>query len=185
MNPLNLSTCPLSGSNLIEAGAGTGKTYTITGLFLRLILEEKLTIDRILVVTFTEAATEELRGRLLRRLQEALQAFSRGKSDDPFLSDLLHRHQQDPSAPQGEGRRSSCCPGRKGCSSPGEIESQVEEEGTGEEKSYGQAKSSRQKSPGQEESRGEKEGRGEESASQEESSGEEEGASSKESASQA
>jgi exodeoxyribonuclease V beta subunit len=98
MNPLNLSTCPLSGSNLIEAGAGTGKTYTITGLFLRLILEEKLTIDRILVVTFTEAATEELRGRLLRRLQEALQVFSRGQSDDPFLSDLLHRHQQDPSA---------------------------------------------------------------------------------------
>jgi exodeoxyribonuclease V beta subunit len=55
-------SAPLEGINLIEASAGTGKTYTITTLFIRLILEKHLTVDKILVVTFTEVATEELRG---------------------------------------------------------------------------------------------------------------------------
>ena len=54
---------PLTGTNLIEASAGTGKTYTIAGLFLRLILEKQLTVNQILVVTFTKAATEELKER--------------------------------------------------------------------------------------------------------------------------
>lgn len=70
--PFDLATAPLSGVNLIEAGAGTGKTYTITGLYLRLILERALPVDRILVVTFTRAATEELRDRIRGRLREAL-----------------------------------------------------------------------------------------------------------------
>ena len=39
MNPFNLTTDPLEGVTLIEAGAGTGKTYTLTGIFLRLIVE--------------------------------------------------------------------------------------------------------------------------------------------------
>ena len=55
---------PLEGTNLIEASAGTGKTYTIAGLFLRLILEKGIPIDKILAVTYTEAATEELRNRI-------------------------------------------------------------------------------------------------------------------------
>ena len=51
-----------SGRLLIEASAGTGKTLTITGLVLRLLLERAdLTIDQILVTTFTELATAELR----------------------------------------------------------------------------------------------------------------------------
>ena len=54
---------PIEGTNLIEASAGTGKTYTITGLFLRLLLEKKLSVNEILVVTFTESATEELKDR--------------------------------------------------------------------------------------------------------------------------
>jgi len=63
MNPaaiekLDPFSAPLQGTNLIEASAGTGKTYTITTLFIRLILEKNLTVDKILVVTFTEAATE-------------------------------------------------------------------------------------------------------------------------------
>ena len=45
MDTLNLCTIPLSGTTLIEAGAGTGKTYTIAGLFLRLILEQDLSVD--------------------------------------------------------------------------------------------------------------------------------------------
>jgi exodeoxyribonuclease V beta subunit len=56
------------GVTLLEASAGTGKTFTIAGLFLRLLLEERLTVGQILVVTFTEAATAELRGRIRERL---------------------------------------------------------------------------------------------------------------------
>jgi exodeoxyribonuclease V beta subunit len=57
---------------LIEASAGTGKTYTIAGLFVRLLVEKKLTVDRILVMTFTRKATAELRDRIFRRLRECL-----------------------------------------------------------------------------------------------------------------
>ncbi len=62
---------PLDGVNLIEASAGTGKTYTIAGLYLRLVLEKGLYPENILVVTFTQAATNELRERIRRRLEEA------------------------------------------------------------------------------------------------------------------
>ena len=51
----NLLDSALEGTNLIEASAGTGKTYTIAGLFLRLLLEKRLSVKEILVVTFTEA----------------------------------------------------------------------------------------------------------------------------------
>lgn len=69
---------PLAGMHLVQASAGTGKTYTIGSLVLRLILEdppageEPRTIERILVVTFTNAATAELRGRIRERLVGAL-----------------------------------------------------------------------------------------------------------------
>ncbi|MBW2738865.1 MAG: UvrD-helicase domain-containing protein, partial [Deltaproteobacteria bacterium] len=52
MNNFDLINTPLSGINLIEASAGTGKTYAITGLLLRLILEKGMLIDQILVVVF-------------------------------------------------------------------------------------------------------------------------------------
>jgi exodeoxyribonuclease V beta subunit len=80
---------PLQGTNLIEAGAGTGKTYAITALFLRLILEKALFVDQILVVTYTVAATEELRDRIRRKLREAIAAFSSGQSEDQFMADLV------------------------------------------------------------------------------------------------
>ena len=67
MKPLNVLEIPLQGRRLIEASAGTGKTYTITTLFLRLLLERHLRIDQILVVTFTRAATAELRARVRAR----------------------------------------------------------------------------------------------------------------------
>ena len=71
----DLLTSPCEGTSLIEASAGTGKTYAITGLALRLMLEKKLLINEILVVTFTEAATNELKDRIRRRLREALAWF--------------------------------------------------------------------------------------------------------------
>ncbi len=78
----------LSGRNLIEASAGTGKTYAIACLYLRLLIEKELTPEQILVVTYTEAATEELRGRIRGRIREALEVFSGGETTDPFLTGL-------------------------------------------------------------------------------------------------
>jgi exodeoxyribonuclease V beta subunit len=77
---MDLRTAVLDGTTLIEASAGTGKTYTLAGLFLRLVLEKRLTVDQVLVVTFTDAATEELRGRIRERLVEILAVL---ESDQP------------------------------------------------------------------------------------------------------
>ncbi|MDO4682741.1 MAG: UvrD-helicase domain-containing protein [Lautropia sp.] len=82
---------PLYGNSLIEASAGTGKTYTIAALYLRLVLgssgegaarhepaRRALLPPEILVVTFTEAATLELRDRIRARLSEAAAFFRTG-----------------------------------------------------------------------------------------------------------
>jgi exodeoxyribonuclease V beta subunit len=67
------SETPLpTGVTMLEASAGTGKTYSIASIVLRLVVEEGLGIDELLVVTFTEAATAELRDRVRRRLRDAL-----------------------------------------------------------------------------------------------------------------
>jgi exodeoxyribonuclease V beta subunit len=88
-----LTETPLqSGTSLVEASAGTGKTFTIAGLFLRLILEKNLSVREILVVTYTVAATEELRHRIRQTLAKALKAFTTGESDDSFLQGLLQAH---------------------------------------------------------------------------------------------
>ena len=78
MQSLNPQTVPLVDTNLIEASAGTGKTYTISLLYLRFVLESEpaLSVDQILVVTYTTAATKELKDRIRMRLSEALLAFS-------------------------------------------------------------------------------------------------------------
>ncbi len=89
MKPFDLLTSPLGGINLIEASAGTGKTYTIAGLFLRLLLEKRLTVDQILVVTFTKAATEELKGRIRNKLLEARRALTSGSSGDAAVLELV------------------------------------------------------------------------------------------------
>lgn len=94
MQPLNFMTLPLNGTSLIEASAGTGKTYTIAALYLRLVLGHGLPTplrpDEILVVTFTEAATAELRGRIQSRLSEAALVFAAEQpASDPALAALL------------------------------------------------------------------------------------------------
>ena len=94
-------TFPLVGQQLIEASAGTGKTYTITALYLRLLLglgninDKPLGPDQILVVTFTEAATEELRDRIRSRMVDARSAFLQKNSEisDPFLLQLKQQSQ--------------------------------------------------------------------------------------------
>ncbi len=97
MQELDIARLPLTGLRLIEASAGTGKTYTIAALYLRLVLDgaaelgRDLDLREILVVTFTEAATEELRDRIRGRLRAAARAFEVGAADgdDPVLEALL------------------------------------------------------------------------------------------------
>jgi exodeoxyribonuclease V beta subunit len=94
----DLLNAPIEGTNLIEASAGTGKTYTITGLFLRLVLEKRLSVEEILVVTFTEAATEELKERIRGKLREAIEAFATGHSEDNLLNELVKKHKDSKAA---------------------------------------------------------------------------------------
>lgn len=85
MNNLDPLTIPLKGLNLIEASAGTGKTYAISNIYLQLLVEGNFTVEEILVVTFTKAATEELKGRIRGRIMDALQALSGNHGADDFL----------------------------------------------------------------------------------------------------
>jgi len=80
LNPTTTLDMRLQGLKLIEASAGTGKTFTIGNLYLRMILEGKST-EQILVVTFTNAATEELRGRIRARIHAALSDLELGMHD--------------------------------------------------------------------------------------------------------
>ncbi len=65
-----ITQIPLSGNVLIEASAGSGKTYTLCKLYLRLLLEKQIPIEQLLTVTFTEAATQELKSRIRAELQQ-------------------------------------------------------------------------------------------------------------------
>ena len=94
MKNFDLLNNPLRGSNLIEASAGTGKTHAIAGLYVRLILEERLKVSEILVVTFTIAATQELRERIRSRLRETLLSLMGREvaSDDELMNALVTRY---------------------------------------------------------------------------------------------
>ncbi|CBG89602.1 exodeoxyribonuclease V subunit beta [Citrobacter rodentium] len=95
--PLDPLRLPLTGERLIEASAGTGKTFTIAALYLRLLLglggsaafPRPLTVEELLVVTFTEAATEELRGRIRSNIHELRIACLRNATDNPLYAGLL------------------------------------------------------------------------------------------------
>ena len=79
------------GVTLIEASAGTGKTFAIAGIVLRLVLELRIPIEEILAVTYTVAATEELRDRVRKRLRNALDDLHLRKSDDDVVTKYLKR----------------------------------------------------------------------------------------------
>ena len=82
----------LSGINLVEASAGTGKTYNITSLYIRVLIEQDISVGKILVVTYTEAATKELKDRLLSRIRASIEVLESGRVDkesDDFLEALL------------------------------------------------------------------------------------------------
>ncbi|MBH02997.1 MAG: exodeoxyribonuclease V subunit beta [Xanthomonadales bacterium] len=76
-------TLTLSGLRLIEASAGTGKTFSLAGLYLRLIVERQASVRDILVMTFTRAATQELRERIRARLVDAARIAHEPSLADP------------------------------------------------------------------------------------------------------
>jgi exodeoxyribonuclease V beta subunit len=82
---------PLDGVQLIEASAGTGKTYTLATLFTRLIVERGLRMGDVLAVTYTEAATQELRKRIRERLALAADLVGTPSSDDETHEAALTR----------------------------------------------------------------------------------------------
>lgn len=96
--PLDALRMPLLGLQLIEASAGTGKTWTLAALYLRLVLGHSgaqadlragLFPPQILVMTFTEAATAELRSRVRERLAQAARFFAQDSAQgDGFLAEL-------------------------------------------------------------------------------------------------
>jgi exodeoxyribonuclease V beta subunit len=93
LKPFSVTEIPLRGRNLVDASAGTGKTYAIATLFVRLLLETEHSPTQLLVVTFTEAATAELRDRIRKRVRECLlAATSRSEVDlDPALVEIIAR----------------------------------------------------------------------------------------------
>jgi ATP-dependent exoDNAse (exonuclease V) beta subunit len=79
MKSLDINKIELQGMSLIEASAGTGKTFTITSLYLLLLMEKNLSVKEILVVTYTVAATSELKSRIRNRLIECLSVLKSEK----------------------------------------------------------------------------------------------------------
>ncbi|MEL1263427.1 exodeoxyribonuclease V subunit beta [Pseudoxanthomonas putridarboris] len=116
MSALDLADEPyltraLEGVQLIEASAGTGKTYTLATLFTRLIVEQRLRMGEVLAVTYTEAATQELRKRIRERLSLAADlAGTAAREDDShevaLTRRILDRHlAQGGETPAQLGRR--------------------------------------------------------------------------------
>ncbi len=83
-------TAPLQRRLFLEASAGTGKTFTIEHLVVRLLLETDYTLDQILVVTFTRAATRELKVRIRANLEKTLS----GEQSFDYLSDLSEEQKE-------------------------------------------------------------------------------------------
>ncbi|MBK1875834.1 exodeoxyribonuclease V subunit beta [Pelagicoccus mobilis] len=77
------------GATLIEASAGTGKTYTLCRIALQLTLEKGITLDRILAVTFTDAATEELASRIHELYQQALRELETEQIEESLLLECM------------------------------------------------------------------------------------------------
>lgn len=87
MSDFDVLKAPLSGVHLVEANAGTGKTWNIEALVIRLLVEKKLEPGHVLVVTFTDAAAQELRERILVRINQVYKALSESDytGSDTFL----------------------------------------------------------------------------------------------------
>ncbi|REL35542.1 exodeoxyribonuclease V subunit beta [Thalassotalea euphylliae] len=88
LQPLFAEHLPLSGRHLIEASAGTGKTFNITRIYLRLLLEKGLTVEQILVMTFTKDATEEIKSRIGQTLRNTIAKWDELTATEPFYQEV-------------------------------------------------------------------------------------------------
>ena len=79
---------PLFGPHLLEASAGTGKTFSIEHIFVRLILEQ-IEVEEILAVTFTRAAARELKARIRSNLEKALKSIEEGRAVWEYLEPVI------------------------------------------------------------------------------------------------
>ncbi len=93
MGEFQVDKVPLEGVRLVEAGAGTGKTWTLVRLHQRLLLEKRIPLEKILVVTFTNAATAELKSRIREGLRELLRE---GSADRSLLEKALRDFDRAP-----------------------------------------------------------------------------------------
>src|SRR5438132_8959905 len=83
----NAAQTPLeNGFTVVEASAGTGKTTTISAIVLRLLAEQGIPIEQILVTTYTELATAELRSRIRDTIADAL-----ARTRLPFVAEIVER----------------------------------------------------------------------------------------------
>lgn len=90
MTPLeHAHDLPLRGVNLIEASAGTGKTYTIASLVTRIALSGAQSVQKVLAVTFTRPAAADLVLKIRERLNEVGASLDSGSHDDPLVAHLL------------------------------------------------------------------------------------------------
>src|SRR5688572_9533270 len=92
MQKFDALTVPLSRSNLIEASAGTGKTYSIAILVVRLVLEKRLPIKEILMVTFTKAAVAELEERTRLFIRSAYKVSMGESIGDETITAIVESH---------------------------------------------------------------------------------------------
>lgn len=109
MLKLDVDSFPLVGRSLIEASAGTGKTYTISALYNRIITghnSQRLGCDKILLVTFTDAATEELRGRIRQRIQDSFTDVLRLLNDQPAIDKNLAGYIKEIAVAQNQDQQS-------------------------------------------------------------------------------
>jgi len=88
---LDSATIELTGRHLIEASAGTGKTYNITRIYLRLLLERELKVEQILLMTFTKDATQELKGRIDVFIRDALNNWPELCENDSYFKAIDQR----------------------------------------------------------------------------------------------
>ncbi|MDG5800806.1 UvrD-helicase domain-containing protein [Marinilabiliaceae bacterium ANBcel2] len=99
-NTFNVKQVELAGTNLIEASAGTGKTYSIALLVLRLVLEKNVPVNRILMVTFTKAAVAELESRIRLFIRLAQRASNGKKIAEKSIAEIVQGAIQENSAEQ-------------------------------------------------------------------------------------
>ena len=104
--PFDISQTPGPGLTVIEASAGTGKTYSIAGLALLGFARGEFSPREVCVVTFTDAATAELAGRLRARIVQGIDALMTPPEDWGHITDTVDILLIEPDSDDEEGRRS-------------------------------------------------------------------------------